>query len=89
VTTVCVDSQHLWLRLSPFLDVEDVESEVMMWHVLCSTYKLVLLPGHMAGVAQPGWFRACVAGVDEDTLVAGFDRLESFIKAQKMLHGRW
>jgi aspartate/methionine/tyrosine aminotransferase len=60
-----------------------------MWRVLYETYKLVLLPGHLAGVPHPGWFRACVSGVDEDTLVAGLERLESYLKAQKMLHGRW
>ena len=78
------------MDLSPFLDIEDdLESEVMMWRVLHETYKVLLLPGHMCGVQRPGWFRICVTGSDEDTLVAGLNRLEPFLRAQKMLHGRW
>lgn len=87
--TVWQGTQLVWMDLSPFLDIDDVDSEVNMWRVLHETYRLLLVPGHMCGVSQPGWFRICVTGVDEDTLVAGLGRLESFLRAQKMLHGRW
>lgn len=63
VPAVAHGTQHVWIKLSPFLDREDVESEVNVWRVLHETYKILLVPGHMCGVDEPGWFQCCVTGV--------------------------
>eukprot|EP00959_Pyramimonas_sp_CCMP1952_P406263 8514437-Pyramimonas_sp.AAC.1 len=56
IASVPQGPHHVWMDLSPFLDVVgDVESECAMWRALRHTYGVLLVPGRLCGIERPGW----------------------------------
>jgi hypothetical protein len=79
----------VWTRLAQFQETPDWEGEADLWESLLETYGVLLAPGALRGAAEPGWFLMCVAGRDEEELLAGMDRLRTQLLQRKFLHGRW
>jgi len=80
---------HCWVDLRGFLEWKDFECETSLFWDLYDSYGVFLAPGGACGCEEPGWFRMHVAAVPEDTLAAGFDRLERCLRAKQALHGNW
>lgn len=53
--------------------------EARVWDQLASVHRVLLVPGCLCGAAEPGWFRACVAGTEE-AMMEGLERLELGIR---------
>ncbi|RWW22073.1 hypothetical protein GW17_00013748 [Ensete ventricosum] len=69
-----------WMSLKPLLKDATAEAEVELWRVIVDEVKLNISPGSSFHCAEPGWFRACFANMDEDTMETALRRIRTFVR---------
>ncbi|XP_047327878.1 1-aminocyclopropane-1-carboxylate synthase-like [Impatiens glandulifera] len=69
----------LWMDLRGFLDEQSVEAEAKLWRVIINQVKLNVSPGSSFHCSEPGWFRVCIANMDDETVNASLTRIENFV----------
>ncbi|KAL2902661.1 1-aminocyclopropane-1-carboxylate synthase [Bienertia sinuspersici] len=60
-----------------------VESELRLWRVIINEVKINVSPGCSFHCSEAGWFRVCIANMDNETMHVALRRIRSFA-AQKV-----
>ncbi|CAL9077353.1 unnamed protein product [Musa acuminata var. zebrina] len=69
-----------WMSLKPLLKDATAEGEVELWRVIVNEVKLNISPGSSFHCTEPGWFRACFANMDEETMETALRRIRTFVR---------
>ncbi|XP_010919134.4 1-aminocyclopropane-1-carboxylate synthase-like [Elaeis guineensis] len=82
----CLESNaglFCWMDLRRLLKEFTVEGELELWRVMVNDVKLNVSPGSWFHCSEPGWFRACFANMDDETMEVALGRIESFVRRTK------
>ncbi|XP_010559100.1 PREDICTED: 1-aminocyclopropane-1-carboxylate synthase-like protein 1 [Tarenaya hassleriana] len=81
----------VWMDLRPMLKDQSFESEMDLWRVIINKVKINVSPGSSFHCSEPGWFRACFANMDEETLEVGLRRIQEFVvgNSKSKTRGGW
>ena len=72
-----------YIDLRHFLRSSTEEEELKLWKYLLYKVGLHLTPGSSCCCDEPGWFRVCFAGVEDETLRVALNRFDQFAKGAK------
>ena len=75
----------LWMDLHRFLKEQTFEEEMKLWQVIIHQVKLNVSPGSSFHCPEPGWFRVCIANMDDHTIEVALTRIRSFASDNKEL----
>ncbi|KMT12033.1 hypothetical protein BVRB_5g099920 [Beta vulgaris subsp. vulgaris] len=74
----------VWMDLRQLIDQDPtVEGELALWRVIINEVKINVSPGSSFHCHEAGWFRVCIANMDDDTMQIALRRIRSFA-AQKV-----
>ncbi|KAK2631796.1 hypothetical protein EUGRSUZ_L02435 [Eucalyptus grandis] len=79
----CLNSNaglFLWMDLKGFLRESTVEAETALWRVIINDVKLNVSPGSSFHCSEPGWFRICIANMNEETMKVALARIQKFVQ---------
>ncbi|KAL3743010.1 hypothetical protein ACJRO7_018333 [Eucalyptus globulus] len=79
----CLNSNaglFLWMDLKGFLKESTVEAETDLWRVIINDVKLNVSPGSSFHCSEPGWFRICIANMNEETTKVALARIQEFVQ---------
>ncbi|CAK9134377.1 unnamed protein product [Ilex paraguariensis] len=68
-----------WMDLRSLLKEATVEAEIVLWRVIINKVKLNVSPGSSFHCVEPGWFRACFANIDDETVEVALQRIRLFV----------
>ncbi|EPS62904.1 1-aminocyclopropane-1-carboxylate synthase, partial [Genlisea aurea] len=69
-----------WMDLRSLLKSETVAGEIELWRAILREAKLNVSPGSAFHCSEPGWFRACFANMDDETMEIALRRIRSLVK---------
>ncbi|XP_052170881.1 1-aminocyclopropane-1-carboxylate synthase-like [Diospyros lotus] len=72
-----------WVDLRQLLREQTFEAEIELWRMIIDDVKLNVSPGSSFHCIEPGWFRVCFALMDDDTLQAALQRIQTFFGSYK------
>ncbi|KAL0358444.1 UNVERIFIED_CONTAM: 1-aminocyclopropane-1-carboxylate synthase 2 [Sesamum angustifolium] len=75
----CLESNaglYCWMDLRHLLKEPTFEAEMSLWKTMINVFKLTVLPGSSFHCHEPGWFRVCIASMDEETLQVAVKRIQ-------------
>lgn len=78
----CLNSNaglFLWMDLRGLLRESTVEAETALWRVIINDVKLNVSPGSSFHCSEPGWFRVCIANMNEETMKVALTRIREFV----------
>uniref|UniRef100_A0A803PNN0 1-aminocyclopropane-1-carboxylate synthase n=1 Tax=Cannabis sativa TaxID=3483 RepID=A0A803PNN0_CANSA len=75
----------LWMDLHKLLKNQTNEAEMELWRVIIHDVKLNVSPGSSFHCPEPGWFRVCIANMDDHTMKVALTRIRSFVMKNKEL----
>ncbi|EXB37292.1 1-aminocyclopropane-1-carboxylate synthase [Morus notabilis] len=73
----------LWMDLHRLLKEQTLEAEMALWKVIIHEVKLNVSPGSSFHCPEPGWFRVCIANMDDHTMEVALKRIRSFVLQKK------
>ncbi|XP_062074423.1 1-aminocyclopropane-1-carboxylate synthase-like [Humulus lupulus] len=73
----------LWMDLHKLLRKQTPEAEMELWRVIIHEVKLNVSPGASFHCPEPGWFRVCIANMDDHTMKVALTRIRSFVMKNK------
>ncbi|KAL5551840.1 hypothetical protein UlMin_002016 [Ulmus minor] len=65
----------LWMDLRRLLKKPTFEEEITLWRVIINDVKLNVSPGSSFHCPEPGWFRVCIANMDDKTMDTALTRI--------------
>ncbi|MCD7446527.1 acetyl-coenzyme A synthetase 2 [Datura stramonium] len=68
-----------WMDLRPLLRDYTFDSEISLWRMIINEVKLNVSPGSSFDCQEPGWFRACFANMDDETVDIALARIRRFV----------
>ncbi|CAA2934988.1 1-aminocyclopropane-1-carboxylate synthase-like [Olea europaea var. sylvestris] len=68
-----------WMDLRPLLKEPTFEGEMTLWRVIINDVKLNVSPGSSFHCDEPGWFRVCIANMDDETMEIALRRIRMFV----------
>ncbi|CAI9764186.1 unnamed protein product [Fraxinus pennsylvanica] len=78
----CLESNaglFCWMDLRPLLKEPTFEGEMTLWRVIINDVKLNVSPGSSFHCNEPGWFRVCIANMDDETMEISLRRIRMFV----------
>ncbi|KAF5731752.1 1-aminocyclopropane-1-carboxylate synthase [Tripterygium wilfordii] len=69
----------VWMDLRHLLKEDTYEGEMVLWRVIINKVKLNVSPGLSFHSVEPGWFRACFANMDDETVQVALKRMQAFV----------
>ncbi|KAI3421481.1 DET1- and DDB1-associated protein 1, partial [Psidium guajava] len=78
----CLNSNaglFLWMDLRGLLRESTVEAETDLWQIIINDVKLNVSPGSSFHCSEPGWFRVCIANMNEETMEVALTRIRAFV----------
>lgn len=69
----------LWMDLHRLLKEQTTEEEMVLWRVIINKVKLNVSPGSSFHCPEPGWFRVCIANMDDNTMEVALTRIRDFV----------
>ncbi|KAF3448616.1 hypothetical protein FNV43_RR09329 [Rhamnella rubrinervis] len=72
----------LWMDLHKLLKEQTTEAEMTLWRVIINEVKLNVSPGSSFHCPEPGWFRVCIANMDDKTMKAALTRIRIFVNKE-------
>lgn len=69
----------LWMDLSHLLRERTSDAEMDLWRVIIDQVKLNISPGSSFHCSEPGWFRVCIANMDDPTMNIALKRIGAFV----------
>nr|AFM93771.1 ACC synthetase [Boehmeria nivea] len=73
----------MWMDLHRLLKEQSFEAEMALWRVIINEVKLNVSPGVSFHCPEPGWFRVCIANMDDHTMEVALKRIRSFVMKNK------
>ncbi|XP_021757556.1 1-aminocyclopropane-1-carboxylate synthase-like [Chenopodium quinoa] len=74
----------VWMNLRPLIEQDlTMEGELALWRVIINEVKINVSPGCSFHCHEPGWFRVCIANMDDETMEVALKRIRTFA-AQKV-----
>ncbi|KAK4787169.1 hypothetical protein SAY86_011002 [Trapa natans] len=67
------------MDLSHLLRDKTFEAEMELWKVIIDEVKLNISPGSSFHSSEPGWFRVCIANMDDQTVDVALRRIRAFV----------
>ncbi|KAK4411441.1 1-aminocyclopropane-1-carboxylate synthase 1 [Sesamum angolense] len=83
VGIICLESNaglFCWMDLRHLLKEPTFEGEMGLWKVIISDVKLNVSPGSSFHCHEPGWFRVCIANMDDETVEVALRRIRLFVR---------
>lgn len=78
----CLESNaglFVWMNLRQFIEQDPtMEGELALWRVIINEVKINVSPGCSFHCHEPGWFRVCIANMDDETMQVALRRIRSF-----------
>ncbi|GAU26502.1 hypothetical protein TSUD_361350 [Trifolium subterraneum] len=68
-----------WMNLKSLLKEDTIEEELKLWRVIINEVKLNVSPGSSFNCSEVGWFRVCIANIDDETVEVALKRIREFI----------
>ncbi|KAL8088904.1 1-aminocyclopropane-1-carboxylate synthase-like [Apium graveolens] len=68
----------LWMDLRKLLKQPTFEAEMELWKSVINNVKLSISPGSSFHCSEPGWFRVCLANMDDETTKVALQRIKKF-----------
>ncbi|PKI36549.1 hypothetical protein CRG98_043051, partial [Punica granatum] len=69
----------VWMDLSHLLREKSFLAETDLWRIIINEVKLNVSPGSSFHCSEPGWFRVCIANMDEPTVEIALKRIRAFV----------
>ncbi|XP_047319254.1 1-aminocyclopropane-1-carboxylate synthase-like [Impatiens glandulifera] len=82
----CLESNgglYCWMDLRNMLKNNTIEDEMELWKVIINDVKLNVSPGSSFHCKEPGWFRACFANMDDETVEIALVRIRKFVDSNR------
>ncbi|GKU95201.1 hypothetical protein SLEP1_g8590 [Rubroshorea leprosula] len=73
----------VWMDLHKLLKDQSFEAEMELWKVIINKIKLNVSPGSSFHCSEPGWFRVCIANMDDSTMEVALSRIRDFMHQNK------
>ncbi|XP_057519178.1 1-aminocyclopropane-1-carboxylate synthase-like [Amaranthus tricolor] len=74
----------VWMNLRQLIEDNPTEDgELKLWRVIINEVKINVSPGCSFHCKEAGWFRVCIANMDDETMQVSLKRIRNFA-AQKM-----
>ncbi|GLT46341.1 hypothetical protein SLA2020_201020 [Shorea laevis] len=73
----------VWMDLRRLLKDQSFEAEMELWKVIINEIKLNVSPGSSFHCSEPGWFRVCIANMDDSTMKVALSRITDFVHQNK------
>ncbi|GLT46343.1 hypothetical protein SLA2020_201040 [Shorea laevis] len=73
----------VWMDLHRLLKDQSFEAEMELWKVIINEIKLNVSPGSSFHCSEPGWFRVCIANMDDSTMKVALSRITNFMDRNK------
>ncbi|KAL9242798.1 hypothetical protein vseg_016762 [Gypsophila vaccaria] len=73
----------VWMDLRHLLQEPTVEGELALWRVIINDVKINVSPGTSFHCSEPGWFRVCIANMNDETVEVALRRIRSFVLQKK------
>nr|BCS80024.1 1-aminocyclopropane-1-carboxylic acid synthase [Portulaca umbraticola] len=73
----------VWMDLRHLLNNPTVEAELALWRVIINEVKINVSAGSSFHCSEPGWFRVCIANMDNETMQIALRRIRTFVAAKK------
>ncbi|KAL3498900.1 hypothetical protein ACH5RR_041632 [Cinchona calisaya] len=70
---------YFWMDLRKLLREPTVEAETELWRIIINEVKLNVSPGSSFHCSEPGWFRVCVANMDDECAKVALRRIHKFV----------
>lgn len=74
----------VWMDLRHLLKDPTVEAEIALWRVIISEVKTNVSAGSSFHCSEPGWFRVCIANMDDETVEVALRRIRAFVAKKEM-----
>lgn len=88
VGITCLESNaglFLWMDLHRLLKEQTLDAETALWKLIINEVKLNVSPGSSFHCPEPGWFRVCIANMDDHTMDIALTRIRNFVLQKKEL----
>ncbi|GKU95206.1 hypothetical protein SLEP1_g8593 [Rubroshorea leprosula] len=72
-----------WMDWRRLLKDQSFEAEMELWRVIINEIKLNVSPGSFFHCSEPGWFRVCIANMDDSTMEVALSRIADFMRQNK------
>ncbi|GKU95209.1 hypothetical protein SLEP1_g8596 [Rubroshorea leprosula] len=69
----------MWMDLRRLLKDQSSKAEMELWKVIINEIKLNVSPGSSFHCTEPGWFRVCIANMDDSTMEVALSRITDFM----------
>ncbi|KAK9279021.1 hypothetical protein L1049_012696 [Liquidambar formosana] len=82
----CLESNaglFCWMDLHRLLKEQTFEAEMILWRMIINDVKLNVSPGSSFHCKEPGWFRVCIANMDDETVEVALERIRTFVRQGK------
>ncbi|KAK6796739.1 hypothetical protein RDI58_004440 [Solanum bulbocastanum] len=82
---MCLESDaglFCWVDMGYLLSSNTFDGEMELWKKIVYEVGLNISPGSSCHCTEPGWFRACLANMSEDTLNIAIQRLKTFVDSR-------
>ena len=73
----------VWIDLRQWLLTQDWDGELELWQKVLNEGRINLTRGAACAATEPGWFRMCIAHIDNDTLDCVMTRLATLLNTDK------
>lgn len=73
----------VWMDLRHLLQDPTIEGELALWRVIINEVKINVSPGSSFHCSEPGWFRVCIANMNDETMEVALRRIRSFVLQKK------
>ncbi|KAF8013374.1 hypothetical protein BT93_I1272 [Corymbia citriodora subsp. variegata] len=86
----CLNSNaglFVWMDLRWLLRESTVDAETALWQVIINDVKLNVSPGSSCHCSEPGWFRVCIANMNEETMKVALTRIQEFVQEFMLRNG--
>uniref|UniRef100_A0A7C9D7J0 1-aminocyclopropane-1-carboxylate synthase n=1 Tax=Opuntia streptacantha TaxID=393608 RepID=A0A7C9D7J0_OPUST len=69
----------VWMDLRHLLKEPTVEAELALWRVIIDKVNINVSAGSSFHCSEPGWFRVCIANMDDGTMELALKRIRDFV----------
>ncbi|OAY49102.1 1-aminocyclopropane-1-carboxylate synthase 1 [Manihot esculenta] len=70
---------YVWMDLRHLIKEPTFEGEMALWRVIINQVKLNVSPGSSFHCKEAGWFRVCIANMDDQTVETALKRIRAFV----------
>ncbi|XXG67041.1 hypothetical protein AAC387_Pa06g0475 [Persea americana] len=84
----CLNSNaglYCWVDLRRLLKEATVAGEIALWRTIINEVKLNVSPGSSCHSSEPGWFRVCIANMDDETMKQAIKRIRKFVFENRLV----